>query len=536
MPKPKLNLDPDHISDFLNEPNFESNTPSVSQLMPPLPCRMTVTLDDVIAYDRNPRRSINPSYESIKESIRNRGLDDEPTITRRAIDEPFMIKSGGNTRLAILGDLFKEYRDLAQTTEEAGNKEEAQALSIKAEEFYRFEWNYKPWEGETNALIGHMAENEERGDMIFIEKAMAVKDLQDIFNENVKKPLSARKLAEQVTQSGWNITHTSVSLMIYTINELEPYLKKALWAGLGRPAIIRLRALNNAYENFCTTQGLSSERFKKIWYEVFTVCDDEELDINNTIRRYADQLISDEIGVEYFTVTAEIDAILSGNKPAIREVPLTQEQLQNNQNSNTYTDNIVDLHSTQSNSTPDQSETSPTTESKTRSGKSSKTTSEPVTPEQLIDLRQQIYIDVITLGMAFDLDHYVNKSPTGLGFFIDPIQDVDEQGQDYEAKADVVNDPQHQNRNAVWLYLKQLSLHNLFLSQGEMVPVEQAVSGSDLTPDVFFTLNSHFHLMRLMDKNLQHGIEKIEKSIRTLLQAADNFYGENALYRLFDQS
>ena len=128
MPKPKLNLDPDHISDFLNEPNFESNTHSVSQLMPPLPCRMTVTLDDVIAYDRNPRRSINPSYESIKESIRNRGLDDEPTITRRAIDEPFMIKSGGNTRLAILGDLFKEYRDLAQTTEEAGNKEEAQAL------------------------------------------------------------------------------------------------------------------------------------------------------------------------------------------------------------------------------------------------------------------------------------------------------------------------------------------------------------------------------------------------------------------------
>ena len=226
MPKPKLNLDPDHISDFLNEPNFESNTHSVSQLMPPLPCRMTVTLDEVIAYDRNPRRSINPNYESIKESIRNRGLDDEPTITRRAIDEPFMIKSGGNTRLAILGDLFKEYRDLAQTAEEAGNKEEAQALSIKAEEFYRFEWNYKPWEGETNALIGHMAENEERGDMIFIEKAMAVKDLQDIFNENVKKPLSARKLAEQVTQSGWNITHTSVSLMIYTINELEPYLKK----------------------------------------------------------------------------------------------------------------------------------------------------------------------------------------------------------------------------------------------------------------------------------------------------------------------
>ena len=77
---PKLNIDPDHLSDFLNEPNIESSTPSAALLMPPLPCRMTLTLDDVIAYDRNPRRTVNPNYESCKESIRNRGLDDVQTF------------------------------------------------------------------------------------------------------------------------------------------------------------------------------------------------------------------------------------------------------------------------------------------------------------------------------------------------------------------------------------------------------------------------------------------------------------------------
>lgn len=523
MANPKLNLDPDHISDFLNEPNIESTTPSITGLMPPLPCRMTVTLDEVIAYDRNPRRTKNPNYDSIKESIRNRGLDDEPTITRRSIDEPFMIRSGGNTRLAILAELYQEYQQLAQEAENAGNTDDAQNLRLKSEEYYRFEWNYKPWEGETNALIGHMAENEERGDMIYIEKALAIKELQEIFNKekDLKKPLSARKLAEKVTESGWTISNNSVSLMLYTANELDGILQQALWAGLGRPQILKLRALSNTYSKFCTTQNLSADFFQKMWHEVLTICDDKVLNIDS-IRRYADQLVSDEIRVEYFTVTAEIDAMLSGSKPVIREVPLNKEQITTNTQNN-----VVDFQTTASDthSSNDNNELS----KEHQKTNANQPPSKPVTAEQLIDLRQQIYIDVVTLGMAFNLIHYVNKSSSGLGFFIDPVQE----GEDIQTKADIENSPENISRNAIWLYLKQLSLHNLIAVQGNQVPVEQAVSGSDLTPDVFFTLNSHFHLMRLMDRNIRDGINKIEKSINILLQAAEDFYGEDALYQLF---
>ena len=527
MTVPKLNLDPDHISDFLNEPNIESNSPSVTQLMPPLPCRMTVTLDEVIAYDRNPRRSKNPNYESIKESILNRGLDDEPTITRRSIDEPFMIRCGGNTRLEILRELYKEHQELAKTAEDAGNLDEAKQLRIKSEEFYRFEWGYKPWEGETNALIGHMAENEERGDMIYIEKALAVKELQDIFSEDDNNILSSRKLAVKITESGWSIGHTSITLMLYTINELHKKIDRALWAGLGSAQISKLRALHRAYTKFCQTQNISAEIFNKIWHEVLTICDDEELNIES-IRRYADQLISDEIDVEYFTVTAEIDAILSGNKPVIRDMPLSQQQ-QNTQNQTENTDNEINLPSTDSTTINGHNSPASSDSSENATTIAPQTTSNLVTLEQINELRQQIYVDVVTLGLPFELAHYVNKTQTGLGFFIEPVKEAE-----YETQADIQNSPEHLNRNAVWLYLKQLSLHNLFLSQGEMVPVEQAVSGSELTPDVFFTLNSHFHLMRMLEKNIQNGVDKIEKSIHSLLQAADIKYGKNAIYQLFD--
>lgn len=527
---PKLNLDPEHLSDFLNEPNIESTTPSLTQLMPPLPCRMTITLDDVVPYDRNPRRKINPNYNSIKESIRNRGLDDEPTITRRSPDEPFMIRSGGNTRLTILRELYQESLDQAQLAEEAGNLEEAHALRLKAEDFYRFEWNYKPWEGETNALIGHMAENEERGDMIYVEKSLAVKELQELYSEGEKKPLSSRKLAEKITQSGWTISYTSVSLMLYVINELKSYLEQALWAGLGSAPIIRLRALNRAYEKFCATQNLSEKTFQEIWHSSLTTCDDEDLDIN-MIRRYADQQIADKLGMEYFTITAEIDAILAGNKKIIRETPLSEIQSGSNvidfQSSSTELDNhsapIMDVTATHS--TNEQIELNTNMTDSEMSGHSQNQPpipSEPLTAEELREIQLQVYDAVLRLSVDYSLEHYMNQSQ-GIGFHIEP----------YEGTADVIEAPKYRDRNAVWLYLKQLSMRDLFLSQPDYVPLEQALQGAQLDPNVFFTLNSHFHFMRLTDTNLHKKINQIEKAIQIFLRSAENFYGKHELKQLF---
>jgi len=63
---------------------------------------MTVTLDQLQLYDLNPRVTRNPRYDEIKASIRERGLDASPAITRRPGEPRYIIRNGGNTRLATM--------------------------------------------------------------------------------------------------------------------------------------------------------------------------------------------------------------------------------------------------------------------------------------------------------------------------------------------------------------------------------------------------------------------------------------------------
>ena len=72
---------------------------------------MIVTLDQLQAYDHDPRLRRNPRYDDIKASIRHRGLDTPPSITRRPGESCFRIRNGGNTRLSILRELWLETRE-----------------------------------------------------------------------------------------------------------------------------------------------------------------------------------------------------------------------------------------------------------------------------------------------------------------------------------------------------------------------------------------------------------------------------------------
>ena len=63
---------------------FERSGPSTSALSDPIAdTPMVVTLDQLRPYDHDPRKKRNPAYEDIKASIRERGLDAAPAITRR---------------------------------------------------------------------------------------------------------------------------------------------------------------------------------------------------------------------------------------------------------------------------------------------------------------------------------------------------------------------------------------------------------------------------------------------------------------------
>lgn len=71
---------------------------------------MVLTLDQLSPNPDNPRTSRNPRYDDIKASIRSRGLDTVPKVTRDPDGEPdmYIFSDGGNTRYQILSELWQE--------------------------------------------------------------------------------------------------------------------------------------------------------------------------------------------------------------------------------------------------------------------------------------------------------------------------------------------------------------------------------------------------------------------------------------------
>lgn len=266
---------------------------------PAVPTRMTVTLDELTAYDNNPRQTRNPKYEEIKESIRHRGLDHAPNITRRSAGEPYMIKDGGNTRLEILHELYQETGD---------------------EKFYRIDCMFHPWVDEEDAIAGHLVENDMRGGMLLIERALAAKTWKAMLDEKASEPISLRQAAEAMTARGWKMDAGNLSVLIFSAEALLPLIPDALWAGAGNPVVKKIRSLEKAYKDYWESiESVSpeppKESWQSIWPRTLSECDDIQFDFDS-FRDLVDLRIGDALDVSFNTVRAEVDAILAGGKPS----------------------------------------------------------------------------------------------------------------------------------------------------------------------------------------------------------------------------
>ncbi|MFV3254996.1 ParB family protein, partial [Klebsiella pneumoniae] len=88
---------------------------------------------------------------------------------------------GGNTRYQILSELWQETQD---------------------ERFFRLHVLFKPWPGRLQCLIGHLAENEVRGELTFLEKAQGICVARSLYEETLGKKLSLRAFAQRMTADG----------------------------------------------------------------------------------------------------------------------------------------------------------------------------------------------------------------------------------------------------------------------------------------------------------------------------------------------
>lgn len=221
---PLLNLG-DALLQGAKEPSSVSATP----VLPTSEMPMVLTLDEVAPNPDNPRTTRNPKYEEIRESIRTRGLDTVPKVTKNPDipGSPYIFSDGGNTRYAILRELFAETQD---------------------ERFYRFHALFKPWPGRLECLVGHLAENDVRGDLTFIDKALGIKKARAIHEEMLGRTVTLRELSDLLGRQGYPIHNSLISRMEHTVEYLYPYIPQLLASGLGNHQITQLLSLRSCVE------------------------------------------------------------------------------------------------------------------------------------------------------------------------------------------------------------------------------------------------------------------------------------------------
>ncbi|EAP5220548.1 hypothetical protein IFO16_003155 [Salmonella enterica] len=240
-------------------------------IMPTSEMPMVLTLDEVAPNPDNPRSTRNPLFDEIKASILARGLDTVPKVTKNPDipGSPYIFSDGGNTRYAILRELYEETQD---------------------ERFYRFHVLFKPWPGRLKCLLGHLAENDLHGDLTFIDRALGVNNARKIHEETLGRKVTLRELSELLKLEGYPIHNSLISRMEHTVEFLYPYMPELLSSGLGKHQIEQLLSLRTCIEKVwklhCTEVSSESD-VNTVFGEVCSQFDDPDL--------YSFEMLRDEL-------------------------------------------------------------------------------------------------------------------------------------------------------------------------------------------------------------------------------------------------
>lgn len=254
-----------------------------------------LSIDRIHCYSQNPRRQINPEYDRIKASIRAEGLDQPLVITQKPGETGYVLQAGGNTRLQILKSLYEETGE---------------------ERFYWVDCLLKPWVEESTVLLAHLRENELRGELAFIDKALAVFDAKRLFEAELEIPdISIRRLEQLFKEHGFHLGNAVISKMGYAVHTLLPLIPQALNAGLGRPQVEKIRALERAaYRLWEAKTQESEEAFNDVFATLCKRYDAPEWDLA-VLQNALENEIADVAEINLQFIRQALEALLSGREP-----------------------------------------------------------------------------------------------------------------------------------------------------------------------------------------------------------------------------
>ncbi len=242
-----------NITDLVNPTAFQANidlkaTPKFNvhgDNIDPIIRKIPVQMIDEYAF--NPRQADNDHFEEIKKSIKEIGLQQRFSVVKNPETERYTLIKGGNTRLLAFKSL---YRETSNT------------------KFASIDCIVEAWEGELNktqAVIAHLVENEARGDLILVDKAKALMELEQDFRrnlvssndgkeseyssdseeENNYKTKKTKPFIDYLKENGYSVSEGQLGLFRFTANKLTGNLDRFLNEGMGSPQIIKIRAVYN---------------------------------------------------------------------------------------------------------------------------------------------------------------------------------------------------------------------------------------------------------------------------------------------------
>ena len=192
-------------------------------------------VEEIEPYRYNPRTSRNPRYDEIKASIQADGITNMLTVTRRDKNSKYTTYGGGNTRLMIAKELAA-----------AGDQRFAKLQVI-----------FKEWPGDAQIITAQLAENENRGDISFWEKACAVEQFRIEFEKESGRVLSSNGLHTELRNRGLNYSARTVQNFTFSIEHFRPigqWLRAKEVNETLRPAYSALQTLGKTFDKDADVQ------------------------------------------------------------------------------------------------------------------------------------------------------------------------------------------------------------------------------------------------------------------------------------------
>lgn len=201
--------------------------------------KMEIGLEKLRPYDRNPRRSTNEAYDSIKEGLRATGpakLD--LWVTQRPGDDWYMPYRGGNTRLEAIHSLFQE-----------GDSRWA-----------RLTVTFFNWTSDADTLTQHLIENVNRGDMTFWDKAVAyMRDMRGEIERETGKEVSLRRLEDELAQRGIGVKKSLLAQFQFAVSRLS-----VAGQNLSGAQVAQLQPAINLLSKLATRLQVEDEEFQAL--------------------------------------------------------------------------------------------------------------------------------------------------------------------------------------------------------------------------------------------------------------------------------